>query len=147
MASIDRLDKPVLLLQQEFWNEPEMNLNQVTLPATDIQQSGDFYKRLGFNQIVDSPHYSRFECPDGEATFSIHLAVDFTPCESYVTYFEIEELDQFVDRKISEGFQFDRMPDDMRWKWREARLRDPAGNVICLYWAGKMRKNPPWRVN
>lgn len=124
-----------------------MNLNQVTLPASDIKASGDFYKRLGFHQIVDSPHYSRFECPDGEATFSIHLVDDFTPNAHYVTYFEIEQLDEFVSKKAAEGFEFDQMPEDKRWQWREARLRDPAGNVICFYWAGKMRKHPPWRVN
>ena len=27
-----------------------------------------------------------------------------------------------------------------------AYLRDPAGNLICLFWAGENRKNPPWRV-
>jgi len=124
-----------------------MNLNQVTLPATDITASAAFYKKLGFNQIVDSPHYSRFECPDGDSTFSIHITEDFTPNAGYVTYFEIENLDEFVQQKAAAGFQFERMPEDMRWQWREARLRDPAGNVICLFWAGEMRKNPPWRVN
>ena len=33
-----------------------------------------------------------------------------------------------------------------RWLWREARLVDPSGNVICLYHAGENRLNPPWRV-
>lgn len=37
-------------------------------------------------------------------------------------------------------------PQDERWLWREARLPDPSGNVICLYWAGVNRLNPPWRV-
>ena len=124
-----------------------MNLNQVTLPAIDIRQSVAFYKQLGFLQIVDSLHYSRFECPEGDATFSLHLVEDFTANPHYVTYFEIRNLDEFVEQKVAEGIRFDRMPEDMRWQWREARLRDPAGNVICLFLAGEMRKNPPWRVN
>jgi len=124
-----------------------VNLNQLTLPASSIPDSVAFYKKLGLKQIVDSPHYSRFECPDGDTTFSLHITENFTPNEHYVTYFEIENLDEFVTQKVAEGFQFDRMPEDMRWKWREARLKDPAGNVICLFWAGEMRKNPPWRVN
>jgi hydroxymethylpyrimidine/phosphomethylpyrimidine kinase len=32
------------------------------------------------------------------------------------------------------------------WLWREARLRDPFGNLICLYKAGEHRRHPPWRV-
>jgi hypothetical protein len=43
-----------------------MDLNQVTLPALDVGESAEFFKRMGFLQIVDSPHYARFECPDGE---------------------------------------------------------------------------------
>jgi hypothetical protein len=49
-----------------------MDLNQVTLPALDVGESAEFFKRMGFLQIVDSPHYARFECPDGDATFSLH---------------------------------------------------------------------------
>jgi hypothetical protein len=30
--------------------------------------------------------------------------------------------------------------------WREAHLRDPAGNRVCLFHAGENRCNPPWRV-
>jgi hydroxymethylpyrimidine/phosphomethylpyrimidine kinase len=30
--------------------------------------------------------------------------------------------------------------------WREARLRDPDGNIIFLYHAGEARRFPPWRI-
>ncbi len=123
-----------------------MNLNQVTLPAADIAESVSFYRGLGFPQIVNSPHYARFECPVGDTTFSLHIAENFTANEHYVTYFEIADLDDFVHHKSADGYRFHQPPTDMRWQWREARLRDPAGNMICFYWAGEMRKNPPWRV-
>ena len=32
------------------------------------------------------------------------------------------------------------------WLWREARLLDPSGNVVCLYRAGEARRYPPWRI-
>ena len=51
-----------------------MNLNQVTLPAINVPESATFYRRLGFTQIVSTPHYARFECPEGDATFSVHAA-------------------------------------------------------------------------
>ena len=44
-----------------------MNLNQITLPVTDVERSSDFYRRLGLRQIVRAPHYARFECPQGDA--------------------------------------------------------------------------------
>ena len=42
-----------------------MELNQVTLSVTDIPRAVAFYKLLGFKQIVDAPHYARFECRPG----------------------------------------------------------------------------------
>ena len=123
-----------------------MDLNQVTLPAINIGESVDFYKRMGFTQIVDSAHYARFECPDGDATFSIH-AVDERPQETGVTvYFEHEGLDALCENLESRGFNFEHEPVDQSWLWREATLVDPSGNTICLYWAGENRKHPPWRV-
>ena len=122
-----------------------MNLNQVTLPAADLEASASFYRRMGFTQIVSSPHYARFECPEGDATFSIHEAVP-VPDSRVVLYFESTHLDEQVARLRSEGFEFTSLPVDTRWLWREARLRDPSGNVLCLYFAGENRKNPPWRT-
>lgn len=122
-----------------------MNLNQVTLPAKDIEESASFYRRMGFLQIVDSPHYARFECPRGNATFSIILEKeDFH--NGAVIYFEDADLDNWVERLRAKGFQFEQLPTDMGYLWREAILKDPSGNKIKLYWAGENRLNPPWRV-
>jgi catechol 2,3-dioxygenase-like lactoylglutathione lyase family enzyme len=50
-----------------------MNLNQVTVATTDVARAIGFYSTLGLRLIVESiPRYARFECPDGESTFSIH---------------------------------------------------------------------------
>ncbi|MBS1708308.1 MAG: VOC family protein [Armatimonadetes bacterium] len=124
-----------------------MNLNQVTVACSDVARSVAFYKRLGLQQIVDSPHYARFACPVGGATFSVHLAPDGVVSSTTVVYFEVEELDVVVGELQSAGVAFDQLPQDERWLWREARLRDPDGNQICLYWAGENRLNPPWRID
>ncbi len=124
-----------------------MNLNQITLPAHDINTSKTFYKQMGFIQIVDTDHYARFECPNGDATFSIEQVSDMTSVQHCVVYFETENLDHVVAQLKQKGFVFDHDPRDERWLWREARLRDPSGNTLCLYWAGENRKNPPWRIN
>ena len=123
-----------------------MNLNQVTLPAVDVAASARFYRRMGFTQIVDTPHYARFECPVGEATFSLHAVERPAADTGVVTYFECDDLDARVARLRESGFAFDSGPRDERWRWREARLRDPAGNELCLFYAGEDRRRPPWRV-
>jgi predicted enzyme related to lactoylglutathione lyase len=123
-----------------------MNLNQVTLPALDVTESAKFYRKMGFVQIVDSPHYARFECTQGDATFSLHR-VESLPTDTCTTvYFENSDLDALVERLQAAGFDFRELPADQPYLWREARLHDPAGNLLCLYWAGENRKYPPWRV-
>jgi catechol 2,3-dioxygenase-like lactoylglutathione lyase family enzyme len=127
-------------------NDAILNLNQVTLPAIDVMASVAFYRRMGFRQIVDSPHYARFECPDGDSTFSVHQVNSIAPDSGVVIYFESKSLDDEVRRLQAAGVVFDQTPRDERWLWREARLRDPSGNTICIFWAGNNRKNPPWRI-
>jgi catechol 2,3-dioxygenase-like lactoylglutathione lyase family enzyme len=124
-----------------------MNLNQITLPALDVRQSVEFYRNMGFIQIVDSEHYARFECPEGDATFSVHKTDQEAMRTGMVTYFECRTLDRRVAELKASGFRFISEPADQDWLWREARLEDPAGNMLCLYWAGENRKNPPWRIN
>lgn len=122
-----------------------MNMNQVTLPVSNIEVATDFYRKMGFLQIVDSPHYARFECPEGTATFSLSLE-EGKYSNGAIIYFENEDLDTVVSTLKEKGFKFDQEPMDMQYLWREAILHDPSGNKIILYWAGDNRVNPPWRV-
>ncbi|MFQ5549102.1 MAG: VOC family protein [Woeseia sp.] len=124
-----------------------MNLNQVTLPARNIPESVAFYKKLGLIQITDADHYARFECPDGDSTFSVHVAQESALGGMAVVYFEHEDLDAFCEELQGKGLEFLQLPRDEQWLWREARLKDPSGNTICLYWAGENRKDPHWRIN
>jgi predicted enzyme related to lactoylglutathione lyase len=124
-----------------------MNLNQVTIYSNKSAESVEFYQKLGLRMIVDSlPRYARFECPDGDATLSVHAADDAPAASNIVLYFECENLDEKVAELKASGLEFEREPQDQTWLWREAYLRDPAGNRICLFAAGENRKNPPWRV-
>jgi uncharacterized glyoxalase superfamily protein PhnB len=63
-----------------------------------------------------------------------------------IIYFEVAELDDTVKKLVAEGIQFDQLPEDRNWLWREARLRDLDGNRLILYYAGDNRKNPTWRL-
>jgi predicted enzyme related to lactoylglutathione lyase len=125
-----------------------MNLNQITIPSIDLSVSIKFYQMIGLNLIVDAqPHYARFECMDGNSTFSIHLVEELPNGNGIWVYFECENIDETVNDLMQKGIVFDEMPNDKSWLWREARLRDPDNNQIILYYAGKNRLNPPWRLN
>ncbi len=63
-----------------------MRLNQITAPTTDLAASAAFYKALGFRQIVAADHYARFEAPDGDATFSIHMQERMPAGDGVVIY-------------------------------------------------------------
>ena len=121
------------------------SLNQVTIGCRNYAASVDFYKALGLQQIVDSPSngYARFEVPNG-VTLSIHASDDLST--STVVYFESKRLDAWASELASQGYAFEQMPQDESWGWREARLLDPSGNIVCLYNAGENRRFPAWRI-
>ena len=124
-----------------------MNLNQITVPSTDLEKAVPFYKKLGLRLIVSAlPDYVRFECPDGDATFSIHKVATHPEGNGIYVYFECEDLDARVARLVEEGIVFEELPNDKQWLWREARLKDPDNNQLILFRAGENRKNPPWRI-
>jgi catechol 2,3-dioxygenase-like lactoylglutathione lyase family enzyme len=124
-----------------------MRLNQITLPAHDVEWSIGFYRGLGLHLIVSAlPRYARLECPDGGSTLSLHQVLKHQDASDVVVYFECGELDSRVRQLQASGYVFTQEPKDENWLWREARLLDPSGNIICLYWAGENRRHPPWRV-
>lgn len=125
-----------------------MNLNQVTVPSLDLSVSVPFYEILGLKLIVNAlPYYARFECPDGESTFSIHKTDESPKGDGIMVYFECDNLDDHVENLKRSGIKFDQEPADQPWLWREARLKDPDGNQLILFYGGENRRNPPWRIN
>lgn len=125
-----------------------MNLNQITVPVTSLATSISFYQSLGLTLIVRSdPYYARFICSAGDSTFSLHQVDNPTTGKNGIwVYFEVEDVDKTVAELDAKGVKIEAMPEDKRWLWREARIKDPDGNVIIVYRAAKMRKDPPWRL-
>ncbi len=123
-----------------------MDLNQVTLACDDYYASVRFYEQLGLHLIVDSPpRYARFETPAG-TTLSIHATDAGRSDPAVVIYFEVEDVDATVADLKDKGLTFESEPTEQAWLWREAYLRDPFGNRVCIYHAGENRRYPPWRV-
>ncbi|WP_298896816.1 VOC family protein [uncultured Psychroserpens sp.] len=125
-----------------------MNLNQITIPSIDVKKASVFYQTLGLKLIVDAlPRYVRFECTDGNATFSIHKVNTLPSGKGITIYFEDDNLDKLVKELQQKGIIFTSEPEDKDWLWREAHLYDLDNNHIILFKAGSNRKNPPWRIN
>lgn len=125
-----------------------MNLNQVTISSVNLNKAIEFYELLGLTLIVRSDDdYARFVCPgSNHSTFSIQRAEVVDPLNGTIIYFECDNLDQKVEALEDKGITFLERPTDKTWLWRESYLQDPDGNMICLYYAGENRLNPPWKI-
>ena len=123
----------------------ELRMNQVTIAVTDVGRALRFYSGLGLIPIIDGSDYARLVVPGGGATCSLDR-VDGPVTSNTVVYFECDELEQKVADLEAAGYVFDEQPTAKPWLWHEARLHDPDGNPVCLYFAGDNRLNPPWRV-
>ncbi len=129
-----------------------MRLNQVMLACLGYDESCRFYEHLGLTRIVDDPpRYARFECPspDGTdpATLSLHQVSHIAGQEAARIYFEVDDLPGQVTRLAKVGIVTVEGPVHQPWLWFEAWYADPAGNHVCLYEAGRMRRFPPWRLD
>jgi hydroxymethylpyrimidine/phosphomethylpyrimidine kinase len=123
-------------------------LNQVTITGKDYAKSVGFYRALGLRQIVDSPDngYARFQMWGG-ASLSIQIDPEEEIAPTTAIYLECDDLDARVEQLARSGLPFEHGPRNQPWMWREARLRDPSGNIIFLYKAGEHRRYPPWRMS
>ena len=81
-------------------------------------------------------------CPNGDSTFSIHETENTTKNTTAI-YFEVETT---YTTLVSKGVVFESAPELKSWLWTEAECKDPNGNSVIIYHAGKNRKNPSWRI-
>jgi len=79
--------------------------------------------------------------------FQIHQVEKLPSGDGIWIYFECDDLDGQVRNLVANGIEFEELPTDQSWLWREARLKDPDNNQLILFYAGVNRKNPPWRIN
>jgi len=124
-----------------------MRLNHVTLIVTNFERSTAFYSTLGLVPIVhEPPRYARFRCPESDETLSVEVTGESTATARVQLFFECLDLDRTAAQLRAKGLAFEQDPTDMPYLWREARLRDPDGHDIRLYFAADNRLNPPWKV-
>jgi catechol 2,3-dioxygenase-like lactoylglutathione lyase family enzyme len=104
-----------------------VELNQVTLPAIDVAASIRFYRTMGFELIVEEPHYARFRSSVGDATFSVHAVGEISGPSQTVVYFECQSLDEEVVALQAKGIEFFQEPrDEPCCGAKRARVIPPA---------------------
>lgn len=124
-----------------------MKMNQYTVPVADFAKSVAFYEALGLRLIVSARgEYARFEVPGDLSTLSLSLSKEPVPASGLI-YFEVDDVDETIAILKDCGIAVDEEPSDKPYLWREAKLRDPTGNRICVYHAGENRRFPPWRIS
>jgi catechol 2,3-dioxygenase-like lactoylglutathione lyase family enzyme len=147
-----------------------VRLNHVTLVSADPERALPFYEGLGLTVIVlerDTDgrlRYARLTFPEGDSTLSLERGAHSPPsppsppstpvdddvstasAASAVLFFECDDLDARVAALTAAGYRFEAGAETKPWLWREARLRDPDGQTICLFRAGFYRLDPPWRI-
>jgi hydroxymethylpyrimidine/phosphomethylpyrimidine kinase len=124
-------------------------LNQVTVTGTDYRKSVEFYRSLGPPPDRRQP---------GERLCAVRDRRAERRCRSRSIP---KRRSRQRPRSISNattltsgsrswpeaGSRSSTVPRNQPWMWREARLRDPSGNIIFLYRAGEARRFPPWRID
>lgn len=73
-----------------------MQVSQVTLPTIDVAASIRFYCTMGFEPIVEQPHYACFQSTVAGATLSVHVIEEVSGPSQTVVYFECRSLDEKV---------------------------------------------------
>jgi catechol 2,3-dioxygenase-like lactoylglutathione lyase family enzyme len=129
--------------------------------SADPERALPFYEGLGLTAIVldrdtdGTLRYARLTFPEGDSTLSLERGAPAsvasrTPVDvssgSAVLFFECDDLDAQVAALTAAGYLFEAGPETKPWLWREARLRDPDGQLVCLFRAGFYRLDPPWRI-
>lgn len=125
-----------------------MRLSHLTLAVSDIPRSKAFYLSLGLTPIVDEDHYCRF-LTEGDATLSIELkpgAAIAPSGEVGLEFASPQALDARVAALKAAGVAIAEGPVDRSWLWRDARIHDPDGHVLMLFYAGANKLDPPWKV-
>jgi catechol 2,3-dioxygenase-like lactoylglutathione lyase family enzyme len=126
-----------------------MDLNQVTVPTSDMERAIAFYQKLGLELIVHThPGYARFVMPNGKASFSLQFKEAYKAAKEGIhIYFEVSDIVGTYESLSAKGVLFLSPPEMKTWLWHEAHLLDPDGNHLIIYHAGENRLNPPWRIS
>ena len=126
-----------------------MDLNQITVPTSNMERSIAFYQKLGLELIVHThPAYARFTMPNGNASFSLGFKEAYqASAEGIHVYFEVTDVVATYESLQEKGVVFLSPPEMKTWLWHETHLLDPDGNHLIIYSAGENRLNPPWRIS
>jgi predicted enzyme related to lactoylglutathione lyase len=105
----------------------------IEIPATDIQRSADFYKRVfGWEIRQRGDGSTAFDDTTGEVSGAWVLGRPAATEPGLLIYIMVDSVAETVDAVIANGCEI-AQPIGADAPEITARFRDPAGNVIGLY--------------
>lgn len=112
-----------------------MPARHLKLIVADLERSVSFYKALGLILVShNSPVFARFTCLNGDATLSLAVTQSAPVPPTSQLFFECEAGGP-TERPKVRSMRAVQDPTDLQGAWREARLWDPDGHSIRLYFA------------
>jgi|GEM_PF-1985674 hypothetical protein len=124
----------IIVFSKTFSRNPlrflRMNVVRRALPFLSAKRTAKnsavksipIYEKLGLKLIVKSlPYYARFECLNGNSTFSIHQTEILPKGDGIYVYFECENLGEQVENLKENGIKFEQEPTDQNWLWKETQ--------------------------
>jgi predicted enzyme related to lactoylglutathione lyase len=105
----------------------------IEMPATDIQRSAEFYKKVfGWQIRQRGDGHAAFDDTTGEVSGTWVLGRPAATAPGLLIYIMVDSVAKTVDAVIANGGEI-AQPIGADAPEITARFRDPAGNVIGLY--------------
>lgn len=104
------------------------SIEVVMLPVTDREKAKDFYQKLGFKLIIETPSdhgetWTQMGLPGSEATISLG--------KFHAIICETDDIAQELEDIKAKGLDVGKI-DDTPWG-KFAWVKDPDGNGLCLH--------------
>jgi len=102
----------------------------ITLCVSDIERSKAFYENvLGLDKKYKYPSYVGFQCGGIEIGLRPKERLEIGKDAASIQFF-VDDVDQTCAQLKAKGVEFAVEPHDEPWGGRQAKFRDPDGNIL-----------------
>lgn len=104
----------------------------ITLCVSDLERSKAFYENvLGLDKKYEYPSYVGFQCGGIEIGLRPKEKLEIGKDAASIQFF-VDDVDQTCAQLKAKGVEFTVEPRDEPWGGRQAKFRDPDGNILEL---------------